>query len=210
MSGDCVRCFAVHCSIVVPICGHPSRISRLLRDLATRCFGSFRIIMIRSNSSVPYGRVASHCVSQLGVGCFSGPGSKPKRAHGCKTRHDRNRCLVVLSSSIVLPRECFSTVRTRLLTSPTSTFKNPSHTRSSFASVRGTVGCSVASFFAAKNVHNKGGGVSGFCPHDFGVKMHQAICRALKKFSGVHFNRSVSFDVHVFGNNCAYHLFPST
>lgn len=201
---------AVECSIVVPMCGHPSRISRLLRDLASRDFGSFRIVMMRSKSAVPYLRIARGCGTILSLGCCRGAGSNPKRAHGCKTRQDRNRCLVVLSSSYVLPRKCLSTVRARLGTTPTSTFKNPSHTRSSFASVRGTVGCSVASFFAAKNVHNKGGGVSGFCPHDFGVKIEQRMCRTLNNFSGVQFNRSVSFDVHVFGRKCHYELFPNT
>lgn len=198
------------CSIIVPICGHPSRISRLLRDLYNRACRGFRIIIMRSNSTVPYGRIIGGCARVLSIRCFRGPGSKPKRAHGCTTRHDHKRCLLVLSSSYVLPRACLTTIRTGLRQRPTSTFKNPSQTRSSFSSMRGTVGCTVASFFAAKNVQNNGGGVSGFCPHDFGVKIHTRICGTLNKFSTVHFNRSVSFDVHVFGKNCHYHLFPRT
>lgn len=200
----------VECSFVVPICGHPRRISRLLGDLAERAGGGFRILVIRSNSSIPYGRIMSGCTSQLSVYCCFGSGSNPKRAHGCKTRQKRKRCLVVLSSSYVLPRKCLTTIRSRLRQRGTSTFNNPSHTRSSFAGVRGTVGCTVASFFAAKNVHKKGGGVSGFCPHDFGVKMQTRMCGTLKKFSGVHFKRSVSFDVHVFRKKCTYQLFPRT
>ncbi len=194
----------------MPICGHPSRISRLLSDLIKRAFESFRIVIIRSNSALSYQSIIGHCVRQLPMECFRGTGSNPNRAQGCKTRHDGKRCLVMLSSSYILPPNCLRTIRGRLYRRPTSTFKNPSQTRSSFASIRGTVDCTVASFFAAKNVHKKGGGVSGFCPHSFGVKIETSICHHLSNFSGVHFNRSVSFDVHVFGTKYHYELFPRT
>lgn len=200
----------VGCSVVMPMFGHPSRISRLLRDLARRARGSFRIIVMRSNSRAPYRRIYGQCRGLVSVRCCCGRGSNPNRDHGCNTRHTGNRCLLVLSDSIILPRNCLGTMDSRLDHRPTSTFNNPSGTRSSFASARGTVSCSVASFFAANNVHNKGGGVSGFCPHSFGVNVHESICLGLGNFSGVHFNRSVSFSVHVFGTNYHYHLFPRT
>ncbi len=91
--------------VVVPMCGIGSCLGGYIGSIVSRACGSFRVVLISSNSASSDPTVYSSCTGRSGeMGMVRGRGNKRNSTHGINVSVTRKRCVVFISDSSCVSR----------------------------------------------------------------------------------------------------------